>query len=571
MKILIAEDDPTIRGNLLRTLRLEGFDPIAVENGRLALEQLQTVVPALILSDVQMPELDGHRLLQAVRADPRLAGLPFVFLTARADRSDVREGMNLGADDYLTKPFQREELLSMVRSQLARSAQRSEATQRLQQEAHRLRHYDPLTDLPNRETFAERVQASIAAAARTSARLALASIGVEGLSEYRHAHGPRATDEVIRALADRLFAVTQQLPALRPLLGRVGEERFALLLHDVGKDSEVETELRRFLAAAGHVHTASGAELYLSPFAGVSIYPNDAQDADGLLQHAEAAEPPPSPSGALAFFCRESNARMGRRVQLLQALHHALERNELSLCYQPQVSIKSGRVVGFEALIRWQHPEFGFVSPGEFIPIAEESGLVVPIGAWVMEVAAKQMYSWLSAGLGPMRIAVNLSARQFAEDDLVARVDRVLHETHLPAAALELEITESIAMQSAERTLAILRNLKALGVHMAMDDFGTGYSSLAYLKRYPLDALKIDQLFVRNLTADPGDAAITRAVIALAKSLDLLVIAEGVETAAHVDALAGLGCDVCQGYHFAKPLPAAAATEWLEVRRREMV
>ena len=209
MKILIAEDDPTIRGNLLRTLRLEGYEPVAVENGRLALEQLQTLVPALILSDVQMPELDGHRLLQAVRADPRLAGLPFVFLTARADRSDVREGMNLGADDYLTKPFQREELLQMVRSQLARSAQRSEATERLQQEAHRLRHYDPLTDLPNRETFSARVQASIAAAARGSSRLALASLGVEGLSEYRHAHGPRAADEIVRALADRLFAVTQ--------------------------------------------------------------------------------------------------------------------------------------------------------------------------------------------------------------------------------------------------------------------------------------------------------------------------------------------------------------------------
>lgn len=567
MKILIAEDDPTIRNNLGRTLRLEGYEPIVAENGRHALQLLAQCTPALILSDVMMPELDGHGLLQAIRAQPQYSQIPFVFLTARADRSDVREGMKLGADDYLTKPFQREELLDLVRTQLARAEQRQAAHSRLQQDAERLRSRDAVTDLPNRQGFLDLLERSLRQAERDGGELVVATLNIGGLNEIRQTRNADTANTALRALADRLFSACNAAQNSAPQLARIDGERFALLLEAGDAESLLDAQLRPLLTLARRIEFGQET-LHCMPSMGIARFPTDAQSAEDLLQRAEAAEPAPSAEGELAFHCDESNRQLSRRVQLLQALHSALHNQQLQLAFQPQVQTVGEQVVGFEALLRWQHPEFGFVSPAEFIPLAEDSGLIVPIGAWVLETACRQAKDWLDAGFGPLRIAVNLSARQFADDDLPARVAGALQQSGLPAKALELEITESVAMLSAERTLAILRTLKGLGLHLAMDDFGTGYSSLAYLKRYPLDVLKIDQLFIRGLIDDVGDAAITRAVIAMAHSLGLQVIAEGVETEAHVQKLAELGCDLCQGYHFARPLPAEAATDWL-IQRRE--
>jgi EAL domain-containing protein (putative c-di-GMP-specific phosphodiesterase class I) len=278
------------------------------------------------------------------------------------------------------------------------------------------------------------------------------------------------------------------------------------------------------------------------------------RNADAALHQAQLGGP-----GSLSFFSAEMNDRGVRRLRLHNELHKALERNELSLHYQAQVDIASRRIIGFEALMRWQHPELGFISPVEFIPIAEESGVIVEMGAWALNQACHQARAWLDAGHGPLRMAVNLSARQFADDELMATVIEALGKSGLPPASLELEITESIAMQGLERTVMMLTALKKLGIALAMDDFGTGYSSLSYLKRFPLDALKVDQSFVRNITTDPGDAAITRAVVAMAHSFGMIVIAEGVETTEHLEFLAGLGCEDAQGYLFSKPLPAVDA------------
>lgn len=565
MHILIAEDDATIRANLTRTLKLEGYVVVAAENGLEALKLAREQPPELVLSDVNMPELDGHGLLAGLRGDPRTVNIPFVFLTARADRSDIRQGMNLGADDYLTKPFQRDELLTMVRTQLSRATARQEETRRLRQETQRLRQFDPVTDLPNRRGFEERIEIAVANAERHGGRLAVASVGIGGLLALRQSHGARRCDEALRSLADRFFAASQRsngAPAAVDI-ARTGDSNFAVLIHSAGSDASVENLLRDLFEDLVKAISLDGNEHFFSPAAGVSLYPDDGEDAAALMQSAEAAEPEPAPGGSIAFFRKETGARLGRRMQLLQALHVAMAREQLSVFYQPQIDPIKDRVVGFEALLRWQHPTLGFISPAEFIPIAEDSGLIVPIGTWVLQQAARQMKEWLDAGFGPMRVAVNLSSRQFENDDLPSVVSETLASTRLPASALELEITESIAMQSAERVLRILKALKAQGVALAMDDFGTGYSSLAYLKRYPLDVLKIDQVFVRHLHEDADDAAITRAIIALAGSLNLAVVAEGVETQAHADLLAEMGCQYCQGYHYSKPLPAEAATDWL--------
>ena len=563
LKIVVAEDEDAIRENLARMLRIEGFDVAAAANGKEALALVREHLPALILSDVMMPVLDGHGLLQAVRDDPLTSSTPFVFLTARADRSDLRTGMNLGADDYLVKPFQRDELLAAVRARLTRRATEGQAAQRLQAEAQRLLHFDALTNLPNRRLMLERVRAASHQAQRSNSRLALIMLGLDGLSQVNDSLGHESGDVVLREVADRLFRKINQAVFVSEFdgVGRVSGEQFAILLEGFGDDAYLDSLCRELLAAVERPYQAETQQLFLKACAGVALLdagktaPEDLmRNADAALHQAQLGGP-----GSLSFFSAEMNVRGVRRLRLHNELHKALERNELSLHYQAQVDIASRRIIGFEALMRWQHPELGFISPVEFIPIAEESGVIVEMGAWALNQACHQARAWLDAGHGPLRMAVNLSARQFADDELMATVIEALEKSGLPPASLELEITESIAMQGLERTVMMLTALKKLGIALAMDDFGTGYSSLSYLKRFPLDALKVDQSFVRNITTDPGDAAITRAVVAMAHSFGMIVIAEGVETTEHLEFLAGLGCEDAQGYLFSKPLPAVDA------------
>ena len=563
LKIVVAEDEDAIRENLARMLRIEGFDVAAAANGKEALALVREHLPALILSDVMMPVLDGHGLLQAVRDDPLTSSTPFVFLTARADRGDLRTGMNLGADDYLVKPFQRDELLAAVRARLARRATEGQAAQRLQAEAQRLLHFDALTNLPNRRLMLERVRAASHQAQRSNSRLALIMLGLDGLSQVNDSLGHESGDVVLREVADRLFRKINQAVFVSEFdgVGRVSGEQFAILLEGFGDDAYLDSLCRELLAAVERPYQAETQQLFLKACAGVALLDAGKSDPEDLMRNADAAlhQAQLGGPGSLSFFSAEMNVRGVRRLRLHNELHKALERNELSLHYQAQVDIASRRIIGFEALMRWQHPELGFISPVEFIPIAEESGVIVEMGAWALNQACHQARAWLDAGHGPLRMAVNLSARQFADDELMATVIEALEKSGLPPASLELEITESIAMQGLERTVMMLTALKKLGIALAMDDFGTGYSSLSYLKRFPLDALKVDQSFVRNITTDPGDAAITRAVVAMAHSFGMIVIAEGVETTEHLEFLAGLGCEDAQGYLFSKPLPAVDA------------
>ena len=563
LKIVVAEDEDAIRENLARMLRIEGFDVAAAANGKEALALVREHLPALILSDVMMPVLDGHGLLQAVRDDPLTSSTPFVFLTARADRSDLRTGMNLGADDYLVKPFQRDELLAAVRARLTRRATEGQAAQRLQAEAQRLLHFDALTNLPNRRLMLERVRAASHQAQRSNSRLALIMLGLDGLSQVNDSLGHESGDVVLREVADRLFRKINQAVFVSEFdgVGRVSGEQFAILLEGFGDDAYLDSLCRELLAAVERPYQAETQQLFLKACAGVALLDAGKSDPEDLMRNADAAlhQAQLGGPGSLSFFSAEMNVRGVRRLRLHNELHKALERNELSLHYQAQVDIASRRIIGFEALMRWQHPELGFISPVEFIPIAEESGVIVEMGAWALNQACHQARAWLDAGHGPLRMAVNLSARQFADDELMATVIEALGKSGLPPASLELEITESIAMQGLERTVMMLTALKKLGIALAMDDFGTGYSSLSYLKRFPLDALKVDQSFVRNITTDPGDAAITRAVVAMAHSFGMIVIAEGVETTEHLEFLAGLGCEDAQGYLFSKPLPAVDA------------
>jgi diguanylate cyclase (GGDEF)-like protein len=561
--ILVVEDEPTIRSNLQRLLGIEGFVTDGAENGAEALECIAARKPDLVLSDITMPVLDGYGLLAAMRADPSMSQIPVILLTAMADRASMRQGMNIGADDYLTKPFQREDLLAAVRTRLERAAIQRAETERLSAEARRLRLVDPVTDLPNREALLERLPHALSAMGRQQCRLALIVVGLEGFSRINDSLGHATGDRLLRAVADRLQGEIDRSICSSPFdgVGRLGGVLFAVTLAEVGGNDHVDDLARRLLTRVAEPVSIEGQELFLTASAGISLYPHDGESSVALLEHAETAlgEAKRSGGGSFTYFSPEMNAAAGDRLRLDNDLHRAIERNELEVYYQPQLNVISGRIIGFEALIRWQHPELGQVSPVRFIPIAEENGQIVAIGAWILEAACIQAKAWIDQGFLPLRMAVNLSSRQFVDDDLCALVSGVLERTGLPAANLELEITEGTAMQGAERAIAIMHRLKSLGIKLALDDFGTGYSSLSYLKRFPLDVLKVDQSFVRNITTDPGDAAITRAVVMLARSFGMSVIAEGVETTEHLQFIANLGCEEYQGYLFSKPVPAPDA------------
>ncbi|MES2772360.1 MAG: bifunctional diguanylate cyclase/phosphodiesterase, partial [Pseudomonadota bacterium] len=414
---------------------------------------------------------------------------------------------------------------------------------------------------------------ALAAASRAQRRLALMVLGLDGFSRINDSLGYALGDVLLRAVADRLQAEIDRSIGGRALEGAGGLARlrgdlFALswVVGPYESIDVVDDLVRRLLVDLAEPINVGTQDVFLAASVGISIYPEDSQSAEALLAHAEIAvhEAKRSGGGRFSYFSASMNAAAAERLRLHNDLHRVLQRHELFLHYQPQISVISGRIVGFEVLLRWQHLELGLVPPARFIPIAEENGQILPIGAWVLEAACAQLKAWLDEGFGPLRVAVNLSARQFADGDLCTLVSDVLARTGLPTASLELEITEGTAMQGAERTISIMHRLKALGVSLALDDFGTGYSSLSYLKRFPIDVLKIDQSFVRDITTDPADTAITRALVLLARSFGMSVIAEGVEDAEQLRFIAELRCEDYQGYYFSRPLSAQDITQLLQ-------
>lgn len=561
MKILIAEDEPSLRENLQWMLELEGYEVMAARNGADAYAQAQANRPDLVLTDLMMPEMDGFGLVRALREDARTATVPIIMLTAKADRADVRAGMNIGADDYLTKPCRRDELLEAVQARLQRSSSLEEAAQRLQTETRYAMQIDTLTALPGRDLFEQQLTAAL----EHQSSVALLCLGLDGFSKINESLGTGVGDMVLREVGKRLNLYSAQWPepTVHDGVGRIGGDQFALCMGGLADEAALDQRATELLRRLALPYQVSGHTLYLTACAGASLYPDQSDSAHALLLNAESAlhHAKPNGPGTYLYFDAAMNRQVARNLQIHNELHHALAQGALQVFYQPQVRIATGAVVGFEALLRWHHPTMGWISPAEFIPVAEQSGIIVQIGQWVMHTAATQAAQWLAQGHSGFRMAVNLSARQFAGKDLPKLVAQVLQDTGLPPEVLELEVTESMALQSVAATLSTLHACKALGVKLAMDDFGTGYSSLAYLKQYPLDALKIDQAFVRNITQDPGDAAITRAIVAMAHSFGMTVIAEGVETTAQLEFLRGLQCEEFQGYLFSKPVPADEAVK----------
>ncbi|HRP96719.1 MAG TPA: EAL domain-containing protein [Rhodocyclaceae bacterium] len=417
-----------------------------------------------------------------------------------------------------------------------------------------LRTFDPLTGLPNREAWRSALDQAVASARRTGSRFALIDLGLDRFKVINESLGHMTGDQVLIGAAESI----KHLLRRHDVAARPGGDRFSILLQDMHDARGIGAFCERLLAAFRHPIAVHDRPLHVSISIGVALFPDDGKDSRTLLRNAETALNSAKEDGrnCYKFYSAEMNAAGAHLLTLEQLMRQALDRGEFAIAYQPQFDARSGRLVGVEALLRWHNPELGMVSPVQFIPIAEATGIIVPIGAWVLHEACAQAQRWRERHGRELQVAVNLSARQFLRQDLRTTVQHALDDSGLPAGALELEITEGLLMSDPAGAALIMGGLRDMGVKIALDDFGTGYSSLAYLKNFPLDRLKLDRAFVKDLPDNESDRAISHAVIALGHNLGLEVLAEGVETQTQRDFLVDAGCDCFQGYFFARPLPA---------------
>ena len=433
---------------------------------------------------------------------------------------------------------------------------------RIEQQAN----YDALTGLANRRLLNDRLSQAILRAERDRGRVAVAFVDLDQFKIINDTFGHELGDDMLRTMAERLGDCVRQSDTV----ARQGGDEFVLLLDGYQDAEELLGVIQRVHAAIGRPWQASRREFHVTCSVGVAVYPNDGRSAEVLLRNADVAMYKAKSNGRnnFQFFTTELNRMMVERVDIEHRLRNALSRKQLLLHYQPRVDVRSGRVVGAEALLRWRMPRQGLIPPSRFISVAEETGLIVPIGKWVLQVACQQAMAWQVVGLPPLVVSVNVSPRQFRQDNIVQTIADALRDSGLPPRCLQIELTEGLAMHDAENHVRMLDEIKALGVQIAIDDFGTGYSSLSYLKRFPVDQLKVDRSFVKDLATDADDAAIVQAIIALGHQLGLRIVAEGVENAAQYRFLRHNGCDEMQGYLFGRPM---AADEFAGLLTRDQV
>jgi diguanylate cyclase (GGDEF)-like protein/PAS domain S-box-containing protein len=427
-------------------------------------------------------------------------------------------------------------------------------------------NFDPLTDLANRNLLADRLQQSLVYADRSQRLVAVLLLDLDRFKIVNESLGHGQGDLLLQRVAERLTECVRAADTV----ARLGGDEFVIALAEVAEVGDVGLVVKNFQNALARPFTIAGRELYVTASIGISLYPTDGQDGESLLRHADIAMYRAKEEGrnTFRFFSPEMNLRIMETLDLEADLRRALERDEFVLHYQPKVDLASGRITSCEALVRWQHPEKGMIPPGAFIPLAEETGLIVPLGDWVLHTACAQNRQWQQEGLPPISVATNLSARQFRETDLVETVQRTLRETGLEPQYLSLEVTESLIMKDPARAATTMRRFKELGIELSLDDFGTGYSSLNYLRSFPVDCLKIDRSFITDVTTDPSAAAVATSIVAIAHSLGLHAVAEGVETQEQLDFLRHCGCDSLQGYYFSRPVPPEAFASLLTEGRR---
>jgi diguanylate cyclase (GGDEF)-like protein len=509
-----------------------------------------------VLTDLNLPDSEGIRTVKRLLAVRKY--VPIVVLSVLSDDEFVLKTVETGAQEYLVKG--QVDGAAIVRT-IRQAIQRKQAELKLR----RMAHYDGLTGLANRDQFRKRLEHALTAAARHHGSVGLMMIDLDRFKTVNDGFGHQAGDQLLVTVAQRLRLALRKSDRL----ARLGGDEFTVILENLRSLEEAEGVAQRVIEAVSEPFVVENHEIYVTPSIGITIYPGDGDTAEILMKNADAAmyEVKGAGRNGYKFFTPSMHERSGELRRMESALRLAIEQDEFVLHYQPRVSLQTGRLQGVEALVRWQRPDTTLIPPSEFIPVAEETGLIISLGEWVMQKALAQVRHWLDSGLPATRVAVNISAQQFRKADLASMIAGALKQAGLGGEYLEVEITESLLMEDTAASVTTLQRLKDLGVSIAIDDFGTGHSSLHYLKRFPIDTLKIDRSFIGNLPNDYDDSTITTAIIGLAHNLGLTVVAEGVETREQVSFLREKHCDEAQGFLFSAALSTTQLTAYLQRER----
>jgi diguanylate cyclase (GGDEF)-like protein len=562
-RILVADDDGMLREIATAMLENAGFEAEAVASGDAAAAACAARMPDLVLLDVEMPNGNGYQACSRIRALPGGREVPIVMVTGCDDAASINLAYDAGATDFVVKPINWPLLAHRIRYVL-RGA-------RAQAHIQRLAYFDALTGLPNREWIGEYLAHSLEAAALSVQPVALLFVDLDQFKRINDTLGHETGDALLSQVATRLTAALAYAGS-GAQLARVGGDEFIVVLTG---DAGVEAASRcaqRVQSALASPFVQGGYEFVVTPSIGIALYPEHGSDVQTLRKNADLAMYEAKAGGRNQFRLYSSaiNTRAVKRLSLEMELRRAFEDGKLEVYYQPQYAALSLELAGAEALLRWFHPQRGQIATADFIAVAEETGLIGDIGRWTLGQVCRDLKEWRAAGLAVPAVSVNVSGRDFLRQDVLLRMSRVVEEAHLPASLFELELTEGVLMQDVEGGQRSLAALKEYGFALAVDDFGTGYCSLNYLKRFPLDTLKVDRAFVNDITADTDDAAIVRAIIGLGHNLDLKIVAEGVETLEQLEFLRATGCDLVQGYLMSRAIEARSFAQLLRAPARTL-
>ena len=584
--LLIVDDDEAIRKLLAIMLEDQGYQTLSAPSGEMALAMVASQPPDLILLDAMMPGMDGYQVARHIKANVATANIPIIMLSGLSEQSARLSGLEAGAEEVLSKPVVNDELWLKVRNllrlkafgdhQVVHTLMLEQQLQKRTIDVERFRsamgsderllkmaNYDPLTGLPNRNLFYTTLQMGLTQAELRGWQLAVCTVDLNDFKSFNDVWGHLIGDQVLAEFCRRLSNCLN----VSDTLGRMDGHELALILMIRKGQTGPKQIVDRIREVLREPFRVQEQDVTLTASIGIALYPDDGADAERLIKQASTAMNRAKQAGrdTYRFYTAQMNVEVQARQELETALRDAVRKQAFELYYQPKISLRDGTLCGVEALLRWHRPGLANVPPSVFVPILEDMGLISIVGQWVIASVCKQIACWQRSGLGVSQVAVNVSAQQIAEGDFVQDIQRALDEHQIEAKWLELELTESSLMFNTPETIASLLALRDLGLKISIDDFGTGYSSLAYLSRFPIDKLKIDIAFIREVPHNVQDAAITRTIIELAHSLNLQVIAEGVENCEQLAFLTENGCDQVQGYLLSRPLP----TKELETLLRE--
>jgi diguanylate cyclase (GGDEF)-like protein len=555
--IMMLDDEETTLDVIEAFLEDAGYETVVVTTDpTTAIDLMHKKRPDVLLLDLNMPEMNGFEVLARMREDEELKHTPVVVLTSANDAATKLKSLELGATDFLAKPVDPSELALRLRNTLAAKAHQD-----------RLTYYDMLTELPNRRLFMERLDQTLGKAALDGSIGAILHLGLDRFKQINDALGPRVGDELLKAVGQRLIRAIRAGDSIgrmqthpgRRTLSRVGGDEFTVLLPEIIQAEKAASVARRIIDAMAAPFPIGEHEVFISASIGIAAFPHDGSDVESIIQNSNAAMSQSKKAGGntYRYYSHEINTRSIEQLTVENELRKALDAHQFLVYYQPKISTATGQICGMEALLRWIHPELGLIGPDRFIPIAEEIGLIVSIGEWVLQEACRQNKAWQDAGLPALPVAVNVSGHQFRAGNFAAVIKEALKSSGLSPEWLTVELTESVIMEDAKDNVETLHQIKEIGVSLSVDDFGTGYSCLSYLNQFPLDELKVDRSFVSEIQTPEDTAAIATAIIGMAHGLGLKVVAEGVETDEQWAFMRNKACEECQGFLFSKPLPAA--------------